>query len=369
MAVCDFEGNSDMYGLGIRLGYYFQWFGAILAAWIAPSEVQGLRFGIDLFVAATFLALVIATGNDVNSLEPVDTYIILLLMFGAYLALVPIFLWRLLTGCDPYWDPTRYPLVKPGSRSANLNFLMLIGALVFQYWFWFDRVPDLDDYNCQQYGFLLAQVRLNSKVSVVLNILMYFWLGIVCLYIIVLKIRHAVGFPDPSERRKRLISRRHKREHIRRLQNMDTWSKLIVVATVTAAVELTISWNEIDGANTLSGAGQTIPFVIGLGALIRILYVYFFYAEDQGSDSGSYYGSGGAHPYRGPPSPLPYWQMPTLRYGTPQHFGHRRARSGPRPSATPEPIPVRQMPRPGGPPMRMPVRQMPVFDRETPRRS
>ena len=92
-----------MYGLGIRLGFYFLWYGAILARWIAPSEVKNLAFSQDLFVAATFLALIILTANDIRSLEPVETYIVLLLMFGAYLALVPIYIWRLLTACDPYW--------------------------------------------------------------------------------------------------------------------------------------------------------------------------------------------------------------------------------------------------------------------------
>lgn len=103
MAVCKIEGNSDMYGLGIRLGFYFQWYGAILARWLAPSEVKGLAFSFNVFVAATFLALVISTLTDIDSLEPVETYIVLLLMFGAYLALVPIYVWRLLTACDPYW--------------------------------------------------------------------------------------------------------------------------------------------------------------------------------------------------------------------------------------------------------------------------
>lgn len=103
MAVCKISGNNDMYGLGIRIGFYLQWYGAILARWIAPSEVKNLAFSLDIFVAATFLALINLTFNDFNSLEPVETYIVLLLLFGAYLALVPIYVWRLLTACNPYW--------------------------------------------------------------------------------------------------------------------------------------------------------------------------------------------------------------------------------------------------------------------------
>jgi hypothetical protein len=353
MAACTFEGNSDMYGLGIRLGYYLQWYGVILARWIAPSEVKGISFSIDIFVAATFLSLIILTANNVESLQPVETYIVLLLMFGSYLALVPIYLWRLLTACDPYWDPTRYPIVNTGALRANLSLLLLIGVLVFQYWFWFDRVPDLDNYRCDQYGFLLSQVRLNSKVSVVLNALMYFFLGVVCLYLLILKVLHRLGFPDPGEQRKRrVISRSHKERHIDFLQNLDTWIKIIVAILVTLATELTISWNNIEGANTLSGAGNTIPFVIGIGAIVRVLYVSAFYDTDE-DDGNSYYSTGSRRrPHRPGPSPLPDRQIPDLRR--------------PRRPQRPDPIPVRQMVQnfPGRAPISVQQMPGPYFGRQ-----
>jgi hypothetical protein len=328
MAVCDFEGNHEMYSLGIRLGYYLQWYGAILARWIAPTEVKALAFSIDLFVAASFLALIILTAEDVESLQPVETYIVLLLMFGSYLALVPIYLWRLLTACDPYWDPTRYPVVRLGALSANLNFLLLIGVLVYQYWFWFDRVPDLDGYSCEQYGFLLSQVRLNSKVSIVLNALMYFWVGLVCLYLLLLKVMHMLGFPDPAEQRKRrALSRSHKERHIDLLQTLDTWMRVIIALLVTLATELTISWNQIDGANSLSGAGNTIPLVIGIGAIVRVLYVAIFHEARDGSDGDSYYShSSRRRPHHSGPGPLPDREMVHIA------------------AVNPKPIPVRQMP-------------------------
>ncbi|KAK3201217.1 hypothetical protein GRF29_185g145086 [Pseudopithomyces chartarum] len=268
MAVCKIEGKSDMYGLGIRLGFYFLWYGAILARWLAPTEIKSLAYTNDVFVAATFLALIIATATDVYSLEPVETYIVLLLMFGTYLVLVPMYIWRLLSACDPYWDPTRYPRAKLGAMAANLSFFLLIGALVFQYWFWFDRVPDLDRRNCQQYAFVFSQVRLNSKASVVLHALMYFWLGLVCLYLLLMKLRAIAGLPDVGAQ-----SRRAKKVHIELLQNMDIWMRIVVALGVTVATELTIMWNEILGVGSLAGVAQTIPFAIGLGAIVRVLYV------------------------------------------------------------------------------------------------
>ncbi|KAF2650625.1 hypothetical protein K491DRAFT_666939 [Lophiostoma macrostomum CBS 122681] len=278
MAVCQFQGNSDMYGLGIRLGYYFQWFGAIFAAWLAPSEVNPLRFSIEVFVAASFLALIILTAQNVDTLQPIETYIVLLLMFGHYLALAPIFLWRLLTMCDPYWDPTRYPMVRPSRLASNLSFILLLGVLVYQYWFWFAHVmPSLKRLSCQQYGFLFGQVRLNSTVSMVVNA-----------------------------------------AHIDLLRNIDGWIKLIVASVVVLGVELTIGWNNIEEVNSLNSAGQTIPFVIGVVALVRIVYVYYFpKVDDYDSDSDSYYS------YRRPggggrlPSPLPDRELPGTRMKRP----------------------------------------------------
>lgn len=309
MAVCNFEGNSDMYGLGIRLGFYLQWFGGLLAAWIAPSEVKGLRFSTELFVAATFLALIIHTAGDVDSLQHVEIYIVLLLMFGVYLVLIPIYLWRLLTSCDPYWDPTRWPIVNPGRLTSNLSFILLVGVLIYQYWFWFAHIPSLDDINCQQYGFLFGQVRLNSKVSVAMNALAYCFLGVIVLYFLAFWL---LGTDDLDGGRQPKLTGRHLKARVNLLRNIEGWIKIVVGLVVALATELTITWNEIDGVNSLAGAGQTIPFVIGLGAIVRIFYVYYVYppngVQDGGTTGGSTYnhsksGSGpGNRPGSGPGS-------------------------------------------------------------------
>lgn len=337
MAVCKFEGNSDMYGLGIRLGYYLQWFGGILAAWLAPTEVKGLRFTLELFVAATFLALIIHTANDVDSLQHVETYIVLLLAFGIYLALIPIYLWRLLTCCDPYWDPTRWPKVDPGRLTANLSFILLVGVLVYQYWFWFAHMPSLDDINCQQYGFLFGQVRLNSKVSVAVNALAYCFLGLIVLYVLALKF---LGSDALDGRRPTKISRSHR--HL--LQNMEGWFKIIVGLTIVLATELTIQWNEIEGVNSLVGAGQTIPFVIGIAAIVRIFYVYYVYPEnnprDNISGSGSVHSRPGSRPGSRPDGPISMKQVPYGRMPVPQN--RRGSRS--RPASVGREIPGRPKP-------------------------
>jgi len=186
MAVCAFDGNTDMYGIGIRIGFYLQWYAGIAASWMAPSEVPGLRFTISLFIAATFLALLIQILRDVSSLEVVEVYIILLLTFGYYLFLVPLYVWRLLTRCNPAFDPSRNPRVRAGKVYSLLNFPLLIAVASFQLWFWFARVPTLDSRDCVEYGFFFAKVRMNARPFEIINILLYLLLLIFCAVILLI---------------------------------------------------------------------------------------------------------------------------------------------------------------------------------------
>ena len=199
MAVCAFDGNADMYGIGIRIGFYLQWYGTILASWLAPSEVPGFRFSISIFIAATFVALLIQIIRDVSSLEVVEVYIILLLTFGYYLFFVPLFIWRLLTRCNPAFDPSRYPRVPSGAVFSVLNFLLLVAVASFQLWFWYARVPALDQRTCQEYGFFFAKERLNKKVFMTVNVVFYLLLLIFCVLILLISLGKRIGLLEEQE--------------------------------------------------------------------------------------------------------------------------------------------------------------------------
>lgn len=38
---CEIPGDSDFFGLGVRVGSYLQWFALILAGEVAPGQVVG----------------------------------------------------------------------------------------------------------------------------------------------------------------------------------------------------------------------------------------------------------------------------------------------------------------------------------------
>jgi hypothetical protein len=122
---CSLDGSSGMYGLGIRLSFYLQWYSSILALWLALSEIEGLRFTNSLFVASAFLALIISTSNDASGLQPVGIYVTLLLTFGYYLFLIPLYAWRVVTTGKASLGPTRWPVVRP---TALYNVLTSLSA-------------------------------------------------------------------------------------------------------------------------------------------------------------------------------------------------------------------------------------------------
>jgi hypothetical protein len=181
---CGFTGNGDMYGLGIRLGFYLQWYGAVFADWIAPSEVPSLRLTIAIFIAANFLALLLIR----NSLATVETYIIFLLYFGSTLYILPVLFWRLVvgsaTGCNPYYDATLWFKSERQTMEYNLlNSLLILATLSFMIWYWTTRVPALDSFPCQQFGFMFTKVDLNSNTFRIFN-LVFVTLLVAAIYIL-----------------------------------------------------------------------------------------------------------------------------------------------------------------------------------------
>jgi hypothetical protein len=212
MASCSFSGNSDMYGLGIRLGFYLNWYGETLASWIARDEVNGIALSNSFFVAATFLALVIQTARD--NLTPVEIYVILLLTFGGYLYIVPLYIWRCLTCWAPEWDPSRYPRVPVGGAFSVMNWFLLIAVAVFQLWFWINKVRSTASGHCEEFGFLFTKVDLTGKGFLAVNILLYFSLLLCAVGSLGLLYFHFAKSRSSKKHKKKKAKRHHIRQVI-----------------------------------------------------------------------------------------------------------------------------------------------------------
>lgn len=168
MAPCNIQVHSEMYGLGIRVGFYIQWLGIIIAYWLGESSIQDLRVLNTLCVFAASVALIIQTA--LNTMHAAEIYIVLLLVFGQFYFAIPLYLWRLITGCNPRWNLSRWPQAPSSPVFRFLTFLLFVVLLGYQMWFWTSAIRRLRT-ECDQYGFLFTKLPLDNPGFIAVNIM------------------------------------------------------------------------------------------------------------------------------------------------------------------------------------------------------
>jgi hypothetical protein len=85
-----FVGNPDFYGLGIRLGFYFQWVAFILANALLPNDRRALAATYAILSLAFELALLVLTFSQ-ECVFDAEVMVILFIFFGGILnAIAPL---------------------------------------------------------------------------------------------------------------------------------------------------------------------------------------------------------------------------------------------------------------------------------------
>ncbi|KAF7922070.1 uncharacterized protein EAE98_008281 [Botrytis deweyae] len=289
--ICIIDGNSDIYGLGIRIGFYLQWYASILASAprgysgkVASDEVQGLMFSIVLFTVATFLALIIQT----STLQLPEVYIILLLVVGYHYYFIPKMFMALLSFIKQ--------LLSKGEKDETgqkkhrgWEFILLAGLFFcaiscFQLWFWGGHFQDRNGKSntCPSFGFGFIKIDLentafrafNITYWVLLLILSFGFIMHACdLYIQKRKAPKSNFSSSSSSLKSGASSTRSSKEPNSKFDSIRFGILFIFMTVMVIAIEKSIMWNQITGVTTLAGAGQLIPFLIGLGSLFRVCYV------------------------------------------------------------------------------------------------
>lgn len=200
MTTCEIQVHSEMYGLGVRVGFYIQWFGIIVAYRLGGSATQDLRVLNALCVFATSVALLIQTA--MNSLHAVEIYVVLLLVFGQFYFAIPLYLWRLITGCDPSWNLSRWPQAPSSPVFRFLTFLLFLVLLGYQMWFWTTGIRRLHT-ECGQYAFLFTKLPLENSGFAVVNIMFDLALLLGAVWALLL----AAGLTKHKKRKRKRISK------------------------------------------------------------------------------------------------------------------------------------------------------------------
>ena len=144
---CGFAGNSDIYGVGIRIGYYTQALSVWIANYFVLSEAKTLRSTNLLFMFAVLIGL-FALSNKSPHVFAIEAFLLLQLSFATfYIGVV---------------DWTRYSK-KYWRFSPGRNTLMSITnlcAIGYNAWFWWTGLDKMNKTPCGTYAFFFTRVDL-----------------------------------------------------------------------------------------------------------------------------------------------------------------------------------------------------------------
>lgn len=199
MALCQLNGRPDICGLGIRIAFYLQWSAVVLVGLIDEDLLPDIRLIGLLLSGALSLTIIILASKE--SLQPADIYISLLLAMGIYIFLVPLYIWRFFTLCNPYWDALRWSREQQIPLCQYSDFVLLVVVASLGVWYNTTFLPGWK-WKCEQYGFFFGRVKLDSKAFVGFNAILYLLIIIICVGILFSKMGCTVCYTKERRRRK-----------------------------------------------------------------------------------------------------------------------------------------------------------------------
>jgi hypothetical protein len=304
-----FTGDSDFYGLGIRLGIYFQWLASLIANPLLKAERASMAGSYLTFSLALAVAILLLAFQH-NCTFTAEIIIVLNIFWGGTLLVMVPFV-QLLADIE--------------TTGLGLALLPLIlSMLPVSTWFWLRLALYGEvDFAPTKGGtsfFLLARVT-NSHIQAVSC-----FMAALCLALFIIPVFSSLclclvlslslmnqrppgwGGPEPEEEKgmkERVIARWHrvrqrwrkkveekKKKHQHRLRgkwqvlhvglmfcDRLTCHRCMVLAGIFIAswsiltVELTLAWNSVTGVYNVQSTGQIIALVVGLGILVKVLWL------------------------------------------------------------------------------------------------
>ena len=147
---CGFSGNSDLYGIGIRLGYYTQAISVWFANYFVLGEAKVLRSVNLLFLVALFIALAWLSRQPEQT-HAIEVFLLLRLLFATWYVGV--------------LDRSRFS--KKHGRKRIMRVLIrecaLLGMLSYAVWFAWVGLDRMEETPCGTWIFFAAKLNLYGR--------------------------------------------------------------------------------------------------------------------------------------------------------------------------------------------------------------
>lgn len=146
---CSFDGNSDLYGLGIRLGAYCSLLATLYAKYYLPTALKGTMTTNAIFIFAILIAVTKSASSA--QLSPIKAFVMSQIMFGYILCgaesgstslwLISLFV-PVTEVSEKYQSIVQTQVGRTAIAENGLN-LLRTGVGCFTVWFWFYGVDEL----------------------------------------------------------------------------------------------------------------------------------------------------------------------------------------------------------------------------------
>jgi hypothetical protein len=232
--VDSFEGNTDLYGIGIRIGLYLQWLSMLFVTLFVPEDEQVQRI-INLIVQAALLsALCIISNSDTNQVEPL------------------IVMWLL---CGSLSSLTGGSNTHTFRLSGILRALFYAALFAYSIWYWFLGLDQMAHGKCNAVGFfgrfsITGRFRIFGKVISIIGAAICLFILSISAYLVIWK-RRGIAFGN-----KRMPGRG-------RIELSLVVSSVGLIVVSVMSVEYLIKVNNISGTSNIESVGQLIPLIIG----------------------------------------------------------------------------------------------------------
>ena len=244
LRICPFSGNSDLYGIGIRTGFYLQWISTLLATLFTPSQEDVLRIVNLLIQTAVFIGMVVLTVEE--EIRPVEPIITIWLIFGALSSLSG-------SGLNPV-----------GRLSGVFRVLLYSAVAGYASWFWFVGLDGILERHseCDTIAFFGATsvrglFRTFNKVAAIFGVC-------ICAFFLVWNAMAVI---------KRLNGQRHASPARRRPKvqiELLFLSSVIIIISI-AAIEHLLDANQVK-IDDVASVGQLLPLSAGIFGLTEVLW-------------------------------------------------------------------------------------------------
>jgi hypothetical protein len=234
-----FPGNSDIYGIGVRIGLYSQWLATLLITLFNPEEEETVRIVNMTINISIFLGIAVQSTNELNPVEPI---IVLFLMCGSLSSL---------TGNGMY---------NFSHVSGVIRVLFYTALSAYGVWYWFGGIDQMIRavHGCEAIAFF-GPSRINGWFRSLGKAISVFGLIFSVLLIGLSAVAVWKRFRDRFDA---AMARPRKQRPQVEIAYLVLSGGLIAFSI--SVVEYLIRVNHVTGLGTFDAVGQLIPFLIGI---------------------------------------------------------------------------------------------------------